>query len=48
MGEVYTRFQNKRRKNPTLSGGTYLYGLYNEISPPGYNPFRGTERSQNG
>ena len=34
MGKMYTRFQNKRRKNPTLSGGTYLYGLYNEISPP--------------
>ena len=40
MGKVYTRFQNKRRKNPTLSGGTYLYGSYNEISPPpGTIPF---------
>ena len=33
MSKVYTRFQTKRRKNPTLWGGTYLYGLYKEVPP---------------
>ena len=34
MGKVYTRFQTKRYKNPTLWGGTYLHGLYKEVPPP--------------
>ena len=33
MGKDYTRFQTKRRKNPTLWGGTYLYGLYKGVPP---------------
>ena len=39
MGKVYTCIQTKRRKNPTLCGGTYLYSLYKGISPPGTIPF---------
>ena len=39
MGKVCTCFQTKRRKNPTLCGGTYLYSLYKGISPPGTIPF---------
>ena len=36
MGKVYTRFQTKWWKNNTLSGGTYLYGLYTfkGVPPP--------------
>ena len=33
MGKVYTRFQSKRRKNPTRWGGTYLYSLYKRVPP---------------
>ena len=33
MGKDYTRFQTKQRKNPTLWGGTYLYGLYKGVPP---------------
>ena len=33
MGKVYTRFQTKRPKNPTLWGGTHLYGLYKGQPP---------------
>ena len=29
-----TVFRPKRRENPTLWDGTYLYGLYKEVSPP--------------
>ena len=29
----HTRFQTKMGKNPTLWGGTYLYGLYKGVSP---------------
>ena len=28
-------FRPKRRKNPTLWGGTHLYGLYKEVFPRG-------------
>ena len=37
MGKVCTRFRPKRRKNPTLRGGTYLYSLYKAVlvPPPG-------------
>ena len=31
MGKVYTRFRPKRRKNSTLWGHTYLYGLYKGV-----------------
>ena len=34
MGEVFTRFQTKTAKKNTLWGETYLYGLYNRVSPP--------------
>ena len=27
-------FRPNRRKNPTLRGGTYLYGLYKGVPPP--------------
>ena len=27
-------FRRKQYKNPTLCGGTYLYGLYNGVLPP--------------
>ena len=33
MNKVYTSFQIKRRKNPTLWCGTYLYGIYKGVSP---------------
>ena len=33
MGKIYTRLRLKRRKNPTLWGGTYLYGLYKGVLP---------------
>ena len=40
MGKVYTRFQTKRRKNPTRWGDTYLYGLYKGVPlPPGSFPY---------
>ena len=33
-------FRPKRPKNPTLRGGTHLYGLYKRVSPsPGPDPF---------
>ena len=35
MGKIYTRLRLKRRKNPTLRGGTYLYGLYKGVLPRG-------------
>ena len=35
MGNVYTRFQTKTRKNPTRWDGTYPYGLYKGVAPPG-------------
>ena len=35
MGKIYTRLRLKRRKNPTLWGGTYLYGLYKGVLPRG-------------
>ena len=35
MGKVYTRFQTKTAQNPTLWGGTYIYGLYKGVHPPG-------------
>ena len=31
MGKIYTRFQTATAQNPTLSGGTYLYGLHNGV-----------------
>ena len=31
MGKIYTRLRLKRRKNPTLWRGTYLYGLYKGV-----------------
>ena len=36
MGKIYTRLRLKRGKNPTLWGGTYLYGLYKGVLPPGW------------
>ena len=36
MGKIYTRLRLKRRKNPTLWGGTYLYGLYKGVPPRGW------------
>ena len=36
MGKIYTRLRLKLRKNPTPWGGTYLYGLYKEVLPPGW------------
>ena len=36
MGKIYTRLRLKRRKKPTLWGGTYLYGLYKGVLPPGW------------
>ena len=33
MGKIYTRLRLKRRKNPTLWGGTYLHGLYKGVLP---------------
>ena len=35
VGKVYTRFQTKTRKKPTLCNGTYRIGLY-KGSPPGF------------
>ena len=32
-------FQTKKAQKPTLWGGTYLYGLYKGVSPPGPDPF---------
>ena len=32
--ENYTRFQTKTAQNPTLWGGTYLYGLSKGVPPP--------------
>ena len=40
MGKVYTCFQTKRRKNPTLCGCTYLYNLYKGIPPWVQSPSR--------
>ena len=35
LGKVYTHLQVKTaKKNHTLWGGTYLYGLYQEVPPP--------------
>ena len=34
MGNVYTRFQTKTRKNPNRWGGTYPYGFYKGVAPP--------------
>ena len=36
MGKIYTRLRLKRRKNPTLWGGTYVYGLYKGVLPRGW------------
>ena len=36
MGKIYTRLRLKRRKNPTLWGGTYPYGLYKGVLPRGW------------
>ena len=36
MGKIYTRLRLKRHKNPTLWGGTYLYGLYKGVLPRGW------------
>ena len=33
MSKIYTRLRLKRRENPILWGGTYLYGLYKEVLP---------------
>ena len=33
LGKSRTVFRPKRRKNPTLWGGTYLYGLYKGVAP---------------
>ena len=42
-------FIPKRPQNPTLRGGTYLYGLYKEVPPsPGPNPFHDRQRQRPG
>ena len=33
MGKVHTRLQTKTAQNPTLWGGTNLYGLYKGVTP---------------
>ena len=42
MGKMYTRFQTKTAKKYRyiLRGGTYLYGLYKGVPPPGHLQFR--------
>ena len=35
MGKIYTRLTLKRRKNPTLWGGTYPYGIFKGVLPGG-------------
>ena len=36
IDKIYTRLRLKRRKNPTLWGGTYVYGLYKGVLPRGW------------
>ena len=35
MGKIYTRLTLQRRKNPTLWGGTYPYGIFKGVLPWG-------------
>ena len=36
MAKIYTRLRLKRRKNPTLLGDTFVYGLYKGVLPRGW------------
>ena len=52
--QILTRFQTKKRNFPHPFSKTlpyvaaHTYIAYIREYPPGYNPLRGTERSQNG